>query len=191
MHIRRYAPRDRGAVRAICKMTALERYAKSEARKEEMCFLFLDYFLDFEPEHAFVAVTDEDEVVGYICGSLNYRLYKEKMHSIYDKKIKRVSLLHHFFSKSMTFLAKRLSDRYGVCMHMNVAPSYQHQRIGLHLLNSLKEDCKSAGAKGLFLVTRNRGTTGYPFYIHNGFKEGRDFLFGSLALVYPLIDEEF
>jgi GNAT superfamily N-acetyltransferase len=121
--------------------------------------------------------------------SLTYRLYQEKMHRIYDKKIKQVSLLHHLFSKAVTFSAKRLSKRYGVSMHMNVAPSYQHQRVGIRLLDSLKEDCRSFGAKGLFLVTRNRNTTGYPFYLHNGFQEGRDFLFGSLALVYPLADK--
>ena len=113
------------------------------------------------------------------------------MHGIYDKKIKRVSLLHHLFSKSVTFLAKRLSERYGVCMPRNVAPSFQHQRIGIPLLNSFKEDGRSFGAKGLFLVTRNRNATGYSFYLHNGFKEGQDFLFGSLAIVYPLIDEKF
>jgi|GEM_PF-5677915 len=189
MNIRPYVPQDRDAVRAICKANAVKRYAKSEARKEEICFLFLDYFLDFEPEHTFVAVTEEGEVAGYICGSFNYRLYQEKMHRIYDKKIKQVSLLHHLFSKAVTFSAKRLSKRYGVSMHMNVAPSYQHQRVGIRLLDSLKEDCRSFGAKGLFLVTRNRNTTGYPFYLHNGFQEGRDFLFGSLALVYPLADK--
>lgn len=186
MHIRFYLLKDRKALRDICKANAVPKFVQNEAQKEEICFLFLDYFLDYEPEHVFVAVTSKDEVVGYICGSLNYALFKEKMHNVYDPKIKQVSFLHHLFSRFVTFLAKRLSCRYGCSMHMNVAAAYQHQGVGALLLSSLKEDCKAQGAKSLFLVTRNRHTTGYPFYIHNGFKECRDFLFGSLVLVSPL-----
>ncbi len=184
--IRPYAPEEREAVRNICKADAVERYARTEAHREEICFLFLDYFLDYEPEHAFVAVTEENDVVGYVCGSLNYPLYRQKMHEVYDPKIRRVSFTHFLFNRCVTYFAKRLYQRYGMSLHLNVAPSHQHQKIGPRLLDALKEDGKASGAKGLYLVTKNRKTTGYPFYRHYGFKEARDFLFGSLALVYPL-----
>jgi GNAT superfamily N-acetyltransferase len=187
MQIRSYLEKDREAIRSICKSTAVKKYAMDERSQEEMCYLFLDYFLDFEPEHTFVAVDEKDNVMGYICGSVNYRLFKGKMHDVYDKKIMEHSFFHFLFSRSVTFFAGRLSRKYGCSMHMNVSPSHQHQRIGPHLLERLKEDCQSNGTKGIFLVTRNRKTTGYSFYLHNGFKECKDFLFGSLALEYSLL----
>lgn len=186
MQIRAFQERDRPTVRAICKATAIAKYVKDEESREEMCFLFLDYFLDCEPEHAFVAVNEENELVGYICGSVNYPLFKEKMRSVYDKKIKKVSLIHCFFSRSVTLMGKKLFSRYGCCVHMNVSPSFQHRGIGFLLLDFFRQDCGSKGLKSIFVVVKNRKTGGYPFFIRNGFRECERLPFGSLALVCPL-----
>jgi GNAT superfamily N-acetyltransferase len=183
MEIRGYLPQDRDAVRDICKMTAVGSFSKDETKKEQICLLFLDYFLDYEPEHTFVAVS-ENAVVGYICGSMNKTLFRDKMRSVYDKRLRKTSFVLFLFSRLSTRLSFPLYRKYGCSMHMNVAPAFQHRGIGVKLLNALKKHCEANGNKGIFLVTRNRRTTGYPFYLSQGFKVCPDFLFGSLALCY-------
>ena len=88
MQVRKYRPEDRDAVRAICKATAVPSFCQSDKKGEQVCWLFLDYFLDYEPEHALVAVEDE-RVVGYVCGSLDGPRFQEKMRFVYDRKIRK------------------------------------------------------------------------------------------------------
>lgn len=185
MEIRGYLSQDREAVRDICKSTAVGSFSKDETKKEQVCLLFLDYFLDCEPEHVFVAVS-ENAVVGYICGSMNKMLFREKMRSVYDKRLQKTSFSLFLFSRLATRLSFSLYRKYGCSMHMNVAPAFQHRGIGVKLLNTLKKHCQASGEKGIFLITKNRRTTGYPFYLSQGFRPCPDFLFGSLALFYPL-----
>ena len=54
------------------------------------------------------------------------------------------------------------------------------------LLTAMGKHLKALGYKYMYLVTENRKTRGYGFYMHYGFEEAKKCALGTLCLTYDL-----
>ena len=185
--IRYFKPSDRDGVRKICADTSAEIYRKKPKLRECMCNMFVDYYIEQEPENVLVA---EDEESGYICGyivaSTNPDKFKEKQKKVYSPMIRKKRLYLGWFNSICAVVSADLDKTYGGGFHINIATDRQGEKLGPKLLTSMGVHHKNKGVKYLYLVTKNRKTRGYGFYSHYGFKEVKRYFLGSLALTFDL-----
>lgn len=179
--IRKYQKIDIMEVRQICMETAKKKYKG----KEVVCWMFLDYFLESEPEHIFVLV-DQGKVVGYIVVSIDSELYTKQMKEKWIPKIRNYSFLLGFFSWICLKVSKPLNQKYGGGFHMNITSQYQHQGYGKKLLDVMGVHLQIYNQRFLYLITENKRTQGYGFYKHYGFQVMKKYFGGALALKYDL-----
>lgn len=181
VEIKSYQDVFREQIRNICMETAKKNYKKND----NVCLMFLDYYLDNEPENVFLAV-EENKVAGYIVCSTDASLYQEKMKSIYIPKLMKRSLILGIFSKICLKVSKKLDIKYSGGFHINITKDYQGLKLGPKLLNHLGNHLKNKGNRYMYLVTENKKTRGYGFYKHFGFDEAKHYIGGSIALIYNL-----
>jgi GNAT superfamily N-acetyltransferase len=145
----------------------------SDAEREAFRERWLGRYLAHYPAQAFLALSEDGSVAGYLVGSLDD-----------PARTPLFSDIGYFAS----FAA--LTAEYPSQIHVNLAPDWRGQGIGAHLIEAFAEDARRAGARGVHVVTA-RGMRNVGFYTANGFHEagalisnGRDivFLARSLAL---------
>lgn len=180
-YIRKYQLKDKEVLREICMETAKKGYQKNEA----VCWMFLDYYLESEPDNVFILCND-DQAIGYIVASTNAKRYQERMKSKWIPMIQKKSILLGIFSKICLRTAQPLDVKYGGGFHMNIRLKYQRLGLGKRLLDVMKYHLLSKGNSYLYLITQNKRTRGYGFYRHYGFKVLKQYFSGSIALVYEL-----
>ena len=181
LEIRRYRKTDETYVRKICMETAKRKYQN----KQVICWMFLDYYLEYEAEHVFVLTYDE-EVIGYIVCSVNSSLYENKMTETFLPKISKESKVLGIFTKLCIRVTASLNHQYYGGFHMNITPKYQHLGLGKRLLDVMAYHLKLHGISYMYLVTENKKTKGYGFYKHYGFVSVKKYMGGPLAMVYDL-----
>lgn len=172
--IRNYEPKDYDNVHNICKETAFDSYKKDPVKLETVPIMFLDYFIDYEPEYLFVAVDEEDRAVGYIECATEYRSFVKTMKKEYYPRLKKIDPKQiRFFNQ---FLFALWFIRKDAChLHIDLTASAQHQGLGTKLMNTLIAKLKDDGFHSLSICANSRKSDGYPFYIKYGFKEIFDY----------------
>ncbi len=180
IEIRKYKERDYSSVCEICKKTA-----KRGHQTQVTCWMFLEYYLDSEPEHVFVA-EDKGTVVGYIVVSLNSALYSCQMKKKWIPKIQKKHWIYGLFSKACLRISQSLDKEYSGGFHMNIKEEYQHQGLGRQLLDAMKYHLHAYQKSYLYCVTENRRTRGYGFYCHYGFQEIKTYIGGAKVLLYKI-----
>lgn len=181
---RKYIPSDRETLRAIFKKEASYK-GKNAGKRECVCYMFLDYYLDYEPENVIVAV-DDGVVCGCIVGSTNPQQFLEKMKTQYLPKIAKVSFVWALFFKFCLKTNLVWDNRGGYGFHINIADGHQGKKIGTTLMQKAGENAKAQNKKFLYLVTANRKTIGYKFYHKLGFKETKKMFGGSILMTFDL-----
>lgn len=179
IEIRKYLERDYESVASICQETAKKGY-----QNQVSCWMFLDYYLESEPEHAFVAVED-GKVIGYGVCSINPKLYQKMM---IEKWIPRISNYRRYlgiFSRLALRFHLKQAQIYDSSFHMNIAPSHQKRGIGRKLLDQMVLHLRQYRKNNLYCITENKKTMGYGFYRHYGFTLVCSF-FGTKVLMYTL-----
>jgi len=182
--IRPYRPADRQAVHAIGADTAFFGDAV-EAELEDrrlFCDLFMAYYTDLEPEHAWVACR-EDRVIGFLLGCL-------------DGKRQRRALLWRIVPQVLGRLARRgyrlgrLTRRfawalvgawvrgevtpsfdagYPAHLHLNVAAPWRGRGIGRSLLEAYLGQLRALAVPGVHLTTTSRNEAACRLYERSGF----------------------
>lgn len=168
--IRPYKKEDRDVLRDICKETAWESYKKDPKKLECVPIMFLDYFIEQEPFHVYVAVDQNDKPVGYIECTSDYSFFVKKMNKVYMKRIKETRKQELGFCRRYLF-ALFFIRKYPSHMHMNITAAYQRQGIGRRLIDTICEALKSEGFKSLAICANEKGSGSYHFYTKCGFKE--------------------
>ena len=181
---RLYQPSDRETLRGIFKKEA-SYHGKNAGKLECVCYMFLDYYLAYEPDNVIVAV-DDGEVCGCIVGSTNSVLFTEKMKTEFLPKIAKVSKLWAWFFKLCIKTNQKWDGKGGYGFHINIAGGHQGKKIGTTLMQKAGENAKNKGKKFLYLVTANRKTIGYRFYKKLGFKETKHIIGGSILMTFDL-----
>ncbi len=186
IELRKYRTSDRDAVRKICIDTGAKSFQKKEDLRESLALMFVDYYLDFEPENVFVA-DDEGQVCGYIVTSTNKKLFEEKCMDVLYPKIKKIRWWLGVFFKICTKSSLKMDEMLGGGgFHINIDEAHQGNKLGPKLLTTMGVHLKKKGFKYLYLITKNRKTRGYSFYSHYGFEEICTFGIGQPALAFSL-----
>lgn len=184
--IRKYLEKDRADIQKICADTAKGAFAKKERLRKAICVPYVDYYMDKEPENVICAVDENDRTVGYIVVSTNPELFQREFRENYLKMTAKYSPFLAFFTRFCVRVNKKLDKKYGGGLHINIEEGHQGQKIGNRLLDALAEHLLNKNIRYMYLVTQNRKTRGYGFYMHYGFCEAEKYPFGSLALVYDI-----
>lgn len=126
---------------------------------------WLGRFLDFDGQHAFVAVDPDGEAIGYVVGSLDDPATTPRFSDI------------GYFQ-----VIAPLTGRYPAHLHMNLAPAWRSKGVGAHLLETFAAHARAAGKAGLHVVT-GFGVRNVGFYLRNGLRETARFEWQSRPLV--------
>ncbi len=169
-NIRKYIPSDKERLRFICKETTGEENKKNEALLESIPIIFNDYFTENEPDNIFVAVNEENLAVGYVICSTDIELFRKKMLSDYNIRVKKTylsSLFMHYASVLAVFITKK---KYRTHLHIDILPEAQRQGLGTMLIDALCSHLKEKGIKNVSVLTISRKSMGYKFYNKYGFR---------------------
>ncbi len=184
--IRPFEESDRKALQNVLKKeasyTVKHNGGGSEKKKECLCYMYSDYYFDYEPQNVLVAV-HKGTPCGFITGSTNYKLFVSKMKEVYVPKILKNSKIWGLFHKICVAVNKKQDKRGGVAFHINIDQNYQGKKIGTKLMSAMAELMSKSGKKYMYLVTQNKRTVGYAFYRKLGFRVTKHYPGGSLMMV--------
>ena len=190
--IRKYEEQDRDMVRKICQDTAHKPFRKKAKHRESIALMYVDYYINEEPENVFVAYDTEKAVVaGYVVCHTDQEKYDDLVKHKYNKLIRKQCFYLGWFNELARKETLKLYKKYGIGgFHINVSDDYQGYKIGPKLLTTMGLHLKSLGFHSLYLVTKNKHTQGYGFYRHFGFEEIHKSLLGYISLSYDLANIE-
>jgi len=158
--IRPYRTADAKTVRYI---------AHSDFKDDAMsavCAVRCDYFIDFEPEHCFVAFDEFDKPVGYILCSVN----RDRFSHLFPEYISQLKRSNRKMYSEQNQTYKQLSDLpqgYSARFVINVLPSFQGKGRGKALVQRLVEHLKGMGVDGMHAVADSPSLA--AFYERLGF----------------------
>lgn len=178
MHIRPYTEKDKENIRHVCIETAGCR-DKDDSEKQFILRLYCDYYIEKEPENCFVLADDNDDAVGYIMCSENFRSYKKNFRP-YLKDIADISFFKYLYANGEIIAHLPASKKCNAHMHIDILPDYQAKGYGSLMLDTLKNHLKAKHINGLMLVVGNHNKNAVRFYKKNGFKPHLNFGKGTL-----------
>ncbi|MFW5780926.1 MAG: GNAT family N-acetyltransferase [Bacillota bacterium] len=170
MDIRKYQDKDKKNLQYICIATARPS-PKTPKDRDVLTTLYNDYFTENESQNIFVAVTPNDDAIGYILCSSNFNKFKKTMKKYYLPKVWKLSKKKWFLMQLELILDRRLSKKYPAFLHINILDNYQRKGLGSKLMNALMDHLKEKGVKGLMLGVGSDNEKGINFYKKYGFHE--------------------
>jgi predicted N-acetyltransferase YhbS len=173
--IRKYRPSDRDAIREICREAARGQPDPLFREDPELApLLFVDYYLEHEPDSCFVAEAD-NRVVGYRAGCCDTARYEEHIRRRVTPRImlriaRRIVTLRYrrketyralWWSLFTNLVArpKPLSeswDEYPAHSHCNVEPDYRGGGIGFSLSVAFHDHLRVKGITGVHSILVER-----------------------------------
>jgi predicted N-acetyltransferase YhbS len=183
--IRKYRPSDRAAIREICREASRSQPDPLFQEDPELApLLFVDYYLEHEPDSCFVAEAD-NRVVGYIAGCCDTARYEKHVRRRVTPRIilriaRRIVTLR--YRRKETYRAlwwslfanlvtrpKPLSeswDEYPAHSHSNVEPGHRGGGIGFSLGVAFHDHLRARGITGLHAVLVERdGAESYSRFL--------------------------
>lgn len=180
MKIRKFETKDIPNLRNICHKTATAKnYVEN---KELVCALYCDYYYEHEPQNILVVADSNDEAQGYILCALDYNVFFEKFHKLYLPKVKKMSRYEAFSHRLQPLFYKDVARDYPAHLHIDLLPVCQGQGLGTKLVETLCDNLKKQGVKGLSLSVGADNSGALKFYERLGFEKIKS-LFG-LSIVY-------
>lgn len=124
----------------------------SPEEREAFRFKYLDWYAKHHPECFFIAIEDNTDALGYICGVVDTRTPED------------LTLLHPWFA-----LFADCFENFPSHLHINCGETSRGQGLGSTLLSVFENHMKSQNAAGIHLVT-SPGARNVGFYDKNGYK---------------------
>lgn len=122
-----------------------QNFATAEER-EAFHECWLGRYREFLPEHFWLAIDHQEEVVGYLAGA--------QENPFYDP----LFIDHAYYSAFSSVL-----DQYPAHFHINVEERYRGAGVGAQLVDVFARDCWRAGLSGVHVVTA-KGARNVRFY---------------------------
>lgn len=188
MYIRDYREEDAQRLRYICMETAFEDYRRDPVKRESVPIMFLDYFIEQEPELVCVLANDQDEAVGYVICSRDYERFQKKMQGEYRRRLMERAPNEVGFLDGFLPALRKIQDK-PTHLHIDLLPEAQHQGWGKQLIFHLAVKLRACGEQYLSICCNGRNSDGYPFYRRLGFYEIYDY--GNDVVSLTLNLEEF
>ncbi len=177
--VRPYKPRDRAALCRICYDTGLMGESVDPLFGSERLFTdyWMTYYLDHEPESAFVATVD-DVPVGYLVGCCDTarfervqqtdvwpRIWRRLLTGRYGVPVRLMRFLWHVLrSQARDQALAPPVTQYPAHLHMNLAAGHRRQGHGSRLMTAYLAHLEAAQVPGVHLVTTNLNRLAVPFY---------------------------
>jgi GNAT superfamily N-acetyltransferase len=183
--IRKYQPSDRAAIREICREASRSQPDPLLLEDPELALLlFVDYYLEHEPDSCFVAEAD-NRVVGYRAGCCDTARYEEHVRrrvtpriilriarKIVTLRYRRKETYRALWWSLFTKLATRpkpLSeswDEYPAHSHCNVEPDYRGGGIGFSLSVAFHDHLRVRGITGVHsILVEREGAESYSRFL--------------------------
>lgn len=178
MHIRPYKETDKINFRNICIETA-NATNKPEKEQRFILKLYCDYYIEQEPQNCFALADENDEAVGYILCSENFKRYRKNF-APYQRSIKNLGFGKYLYSFGEIIAHLPASKKATAHMHINLLPKYQHKGYGSQLIGTLTKHLVAKNIRSLMLVVSNENKNAVKFYKKNGFKPFFNFIKGTL-----------
>ena len=171
VQVRPYEPRDREAVREICRRTGLKGDPTFRFFEDTgvLVAIYADYYLDHEPDNCFVAEID-GKIVGYQLACRDTARRQRVMRTrIYPRLAARVAFraLTGWYRKKETYrtiwwlLSRSWKEgfeipvvRYPGHGHSNVDEAHRSCGVGLALSNEVARRMAQKGAQGTHMIIR-------------------------------------
>ena len=186
--IRQYQPADQGAVMDICYHTGYmgEDLSGQNRFNDEKLFadLFCLYYLRYETENCFVAVTDRGVVAGYIIGTADSdRQGRDILWKMGMKIGCRLLLVTSWrypesfaaiFHFAKSYFREHppldLHQKYPAHLHLNLLAEYQGLGIGSRLIGHFEGRMASLAVPGIHLKTTSFNRNAVIFYQRRGYQ---------------------
>ena len=114
---------------------------------------WLGRYLTRDPAFAYLALGDNETVVGYLVGAIDD-----------PAKTERFGDIGYFAT-----LAEQ-TKQFPAHLHVNISPAFRGRGIGGRMIDRFARDAKAAGAPGVHVV-RGADAANVGFYNRNGFEE--------------------
>jgi len=174
MTIRAYQEKDRERLRMICKETAFDDYKKDAQRLESVPIMFLDYFVEREPEYCFVIANEADEACGYIICATDYDRFVQAMKGEYTQRLKEVAPGEVGYLNGFLEALSCIRDR-AIHFHIDMLPECRRQGLGHALIERLCAKLKENGYGHLSGCSVSRSAASYALCRKMGFEEIYDY----------------
>ena len=159
--IRPFEEKDREKVQALCIENA-KIDETDENLKQFILLMYCNYYIEQEPENCFVAVDENDEVVGYTYCAENCDVYEQKFTEIYLPQAFALSLKYYIDAKLDIITHTMFRKQYPAHLHIDIFDAYQGQGIGSALLTYAMENHH---ANGMWVLEKNiRAIRFYEWY---------------------------
>lgn len=166
--IKKYEDKYKHAVRRICLETSAFPLSQ-RGMKDFILLTYCDFYIEAQKQNCFVAVDENDEVIGYILCAENFEEYKKIFSGLYMPEIKKLGFKYAAMAKSEMASHAFLSKTYGAHLHIDLTASCRRQGVGTKLISALKEELLSKGIHSLMLCCGCGNTAAVSFYKKNGF----------------------
>lgn len=167
--IKRYENTYKYGVQRICLETSAFKLSK-KGMKDFLLLTYCDYYIQLQKENCFVAVSEDDDVLGYILCAENFKEYKDLFCKQYMPKIRRLGFEYVLMAAGEIFSHALLSKSYGAHLHIDLTASCRRQGVGTALITALKGELSQKGIHSLMLCCGSSNTAAVSFYKKNGFK---------------------
>lgn len=168
MNIRKYQEKDFEATKYVCVQDMIGKKGW-ETVLEYVEIMFCRYYLEKEPENCFVAVDENDKVIGYVYGVKDYDKYQANFGE-YINCVARIEN-RRFLSEAMIEMYDHAIYKkdYPAHLHIDILPDYQSKGIGSKLIKAFCDNLKEHNVKGVMLIVGSENEGARRFYERNGF----------------------
>lgn len=167
--IKSYKPEHRQAVRQICLETGPNSALTDPKMREYILSAYCDYYIENEPQNAFVLTDDSEMAQGYILCAENFKAYSKAFRP-YLKKILKTGFVNclEAFGEYLAYAV--YSKKYPSHLHIDLNSGFRGGGNGSKMIQMLLEKLKSNGSKGVMLIVGTGNVKAIKFYKKNGFK---------------------
>ena len=168
MYIRPYEKRDKESVQYVC----LNSEGPFKGNKRAMNFtltVYCDYYLEKEPENCFVAVDENDKVIGYIICTENFDVFRKRFNDEFCPRIKKWEFRRRKSALRSIIPYEKYKEEYPAHLHIDILPEYQRMGLGHKLTDALISHLKEKKIKGIMLSVSPLNPKGIGFYEKYGF----------------------
>ncbi|WP_336086903.1 GNAT family N-acetyltransferase [Nocardia sp. SSK8] len=184
MEIRRFTEQDRTELRALATIAGAGSPTESLwGHPESEAAIYLDPYLDLEPESVFVSVED-GALTGYLVGAVDSARFPSE-----EERMTEAIRHHRLFLRRgpAAFFARAIADTlasrvrrhamagdytdpaYPAHLHINVAPAARGTGAAEGLVGHFLDHVRAAGAPGCHLQTLTENTRAVRFFTRVGF----------------------
>lgn len=164
--IREYKQCDAEAIKNICIAVGNEQFKTNKLLQKACTRVFVEYYINEEPENCFVAVDSEDRPVGYILSTADF----DKWVTLFRKKYLRgLNPLTKMLGEGSIKGLEAHAREYPAHLHIDILPDYQGCGIGRTLLEALTTCLRQKGIEGIQLNVAADNSGAISYYEKMGF----------------------